>query len=171
MRYHVPRSINTLTERIHLFHMNRNFKYCTIDAKLSWRRPIVAILGKGVRCQWGQFGMRASPYAPPNIDWCKVIKFTVKNHPCLYPINVSKLLKFCGTSSANLSTFSFKILNAVCTPNWWYSGSGESGQTTFTYFCGWKFERSRIELKISIWGLSNTGVDGTASRNLVFGDK
>ncbi len=35
---------------------------------LSRRRPIMAILGKGVRCQWGQFGMRASPYAPPNID-------------------------------------------------------------------------------------------------------
>ncbi len=35
---------------------------------LSRRRPVVAIPGKGVRCQWGQFGMRASPYAPPNID-------------------------------------------------------------------------------------------------------
>ncbi len=34
----------------------------------SRRRPVVAILGKGVRCQWGQFGMRASPYAPPNIE-------------------------------------------------------------------------------------------------------
>ncbi len=28
----------------------------------------MAIPGKGVRCQCGQFGMRASPYAPPNID-------------------------------------------------------------------------------------------------------
>ncbi len=35
---------------------------------LSRRRPVVAIPGKGVRCQWGQFGMRASPYASPNID-------------------------------------------------------------------------------------------------------
>ncbi len=38
------------------------------DAGLSRRRSVVAIPGKGVRCQWGQFGMRASPYAPPNID-------------------------------------------------------------------------------------------------------
>ncbi len=30
-------------------------------------QPVVAIPGKGVRCQCGQFGMRASPYAPPNI--------------------------------------------------------------------------------------------------------
>ncbi len=38
-------------------------------ANLSRRRPVVAIPpGKGVRCQWGQFGMRASPYAPPNIE-------------------------------------------------------------------------------------------------------
>ncbi len=35
---------------------------------LSRRRPVVAIPGKGVRCQCGQFGMRASPYAPPNIE-------------------------------------------------------------------------------------------------------
>ncbi len=33
-----------------------------------WRRPVVAIPGKEIRCQWGQFGMRASPYAPPNIE-------------------------------------------------------------------------------------------------------
>ncbi len=38
---------------------------------LSRRRSVVAIPGKVVRCQWGQFGMRASPYAPPNIDLLK----------------------------------------------------------------------------------------------------
>ncbi len=36
---------------------------------VSRHRPVVAIPGKVVRCQWGQFGMRASPYAPPNIEW------------------------------------------------------------------------------------------------------
>ncbi len=36
---------------------------------LSQHRPFVTIPGKGVRCQWGQFGMRASPYAPPNIEY------------------------------------------------------------------------------------------------------
>ncbi len=40
---------------------------------LSRRRPVVAIPGKGVRCQWGHFDMRASPDAPPNIEKpCKV---------------------------------------------------------------------------------------------------
>ncbi len=39
-------------------------------------RPLVAIPGKEVRCQWGQFGMRASPYAPSNIDHKRVAKFT-----------------------------------------------------------------------------------------------
>ncbi len=34
----------------------------------SRRRPVVAIPGKGVRCQWGHFGMRALPYTLPNID-------------------------------------------------------------------------------------------------------
>ncbi len=38
---------------------------------LSRCRPLVAIPGKGVRCQWGQFGMRASPCAPPNIELAK----------------------------------------------------------------------------------------------------
>ncbi len=36
---------------------------------MSQRWPVVAIPGKGVRCQWGQFSMRASPYAPLNIDY------------------------------------------------------------------------------------------------------
>ncbi len=39
-----------------------------VPPPLSRRRPVAAIPGKGVRCQWGQFGMRASPYDPPNID-------------------------------------------------------------------------------------------------------
>ncbi len=38
----------------------------------SRHRPVVAIPGKGVRCQWGQFGMRASPYTPPNMDQGRV---------------------------------------------------------------------------------------------------
>ncbi len=46
-----------------------NNKVSTSNQSLSRRRPVVAIPGKGVRCQWGQFGMRASPYAPPNIDF------------------------------------------------------------------------------------------------------
>ncbi len=35
-------------------------------------QPVVAIPGKGVRCQYRQFGMHASPHAPLNIDtyWC-----------------------------------------------------------------------------------------------------
>ncbi len=47
---------------------------------LSWRRPVVAILGKGVRCQWGQFGMCALPYAPPNIDH-KALNRRVSSRP------------------------------------------------------------------------------------------
>ncbi len=41
---------------------------CVYPSAESRHRPIVAIPGKGVWCQWGQFGMRASLYAPPNID-------------------------------------------------------------------------------------------------------
>ncbi len=40
---------------------------CT-PSPVSQRRPYVAIPGKGVRCLWGQFGMRASPNTSPNID-------------------------------------------------------------------------------------------------------
>ncbi len=52
---------------------------------LSRRRPIVVIPGKGVWYQWGQFGMRASSYAPPNIErsncwkWCDVRKNILKS--------------------------------------------------------------------------------------------
>ncbi len=35
---------------------------------LSRCRPVMAIPGKGVQCQCCQFGMRASPYTPPNIE-------------------------------------------------------------------------------------------------------
>ncbi len=54
---------------------------------LSRRMPYVAIPGKGVRCLWGQFGMRASPYAPPNID---------VQHACMNNQTGPCLHKHCG---------------------------------------------------------------------------
>ncbi len=52
----------------HLLAMFSRYQWCYLSVWLSRRRPVVAIPGKGVRCQWGQFGMRASPYAPSNIE-------------------------------------------------------------------------------------------------------
>ncbi len=52
---------------------------------LSRRRPVVAIPGKVVRYQWGQFGMRASPYTPSNIDGLLLtscIEKTIQFHYC-----------------------------------------------------------------------------------------
>ncbi len=78
------------------------------DQAVARCRPIVAIPGKRVRCQWGQFGMRALPFTPQNIDLC------TSNTRCLQLNHHSSRSSICLWK---LPAFNSSIWNAVWLPN------------------------------------------------------
>ncbi len=82
------------------------FLYAAFAPPLSRCRPVMAIPGKGVRYQWGQFGMRASPYALPNIDMPRSCSVRIQVLPSL-TLSLFRTTVQCYQPQTKISDISF----------------------------------------------------------------